>query len=177
MRTVLMVAEKPSLAQSIAKILSKGHVIGSTDGACSVHEMTSVVDHVMTELLLCFSGKVQQWDKVTLQSSSASSQAKKEPTPKLNMVKFLWRPGGCDYVVLWLDCDKEGENICFEVIQVGCEHLHLDNGNFVIDKTQNSSNPKRTSSDTNLAVLESFHLQKDNENPRLSFFILQYVHV
>ncbi|XP_060927383.1 DNA topoisomerase 3-beta-1 [Limanda limanda] len=130
MRTVLMVAEKPSLAQSISKILSKGSCTSrkGLNGACSVHEytgsfqgqsvrfkMTSVCGHVMS---LDFIGKYNNWDQVDpAELFSTAPAEKKEANPKLNMVKFLQVEGrGCDYVVLWLDCDKEGENICFEVL-------------------------------------------------------------
>uniref|UniRef100_A0A8C0DH44 DNA topoisomerase n=1 Tax=Balaenoptera musculus TaxID=9771 RepID=A0A8C0DH44_BALMU len=96
------------------------------NGTCSVHEytgtftgqlvrfkMTSVCGHVMT---LDFLGKYNKWDKVDpAELFSQAPTEKKEANPKLNMVKFLQVEGkGCDYIVLWLDCDKEGENICFE---------------------------------------------------------------
>ena len=76
MKTVFMVAEKPSLAQSLAKILSNGNMNSrkGMNGACSVHEytgrfhgetmrmkMTSVCGHVMGADFL---GKYNNWDKV-----------------------------------------------------------------------------------------------------------------
>uniref|UniRef100_A0A8B9K1F2 DNA topoisomerase n=1 Tax=Astyanax mexicanus TaxID=7994 RepID=A0A8B9K1F2_ASTMX len=106
MRTVLMVAEKPSLAQSIAKILSK--------------VLNTLYTHTRISLCVCviLTGKYNNWDKVDpAELLSKAPTEKKEANPKLSMVKFLQvEAKGCDYVVLWLDCDKEGENICFEVL-------------------------------------------------------------
>ena len=78
MKTVLMVAEKPSLALSLAKILSSNSCTSrkGINGACSVHEyssffpeireqckfkFTSVCGHVMS---LDFNSRYNNWDKV-----------------------------------------------------------------------------------------------------------------
>jgi DNA topoisomerase-3 len=73
---VFMVAEKPSLAQSISKILSNNNFTSRKgfNNACSIHEwsgkflnygnckfrMTSVCGHVMS---LDFTPKYNNWDK------------------------------------------------------------------------------------------------------------------
>lgn len=76
MKTVLMVAEKPSLAQSLAKILARGNIRQrkGLSSACAVYEyedyflnqparfkFTSVCGHVMS---LDFTPKYNNWDKV-----------------------------------------------------------------------------------------------------------------
>ena len=79
MKTVFMVAEKPSLALSLAKILSNNSCTSrkGLNGACSVHEyvahfpyymkehcrfkFTSVCGHVMS---IDFNSQYNNWDRV-----------------------------------------------------------------------------------------------------------------
>lgn len=122
-----MVAEKPSLAQSLSGFLAKGPINSHKGQGNPVHEFrgeflgrdahfkfTSVAGHVMT----CdFTSAYNNWDRVEPVELFKAPVIKKEANPNMHMPKFLQREGkNCDYLVLWLDCDKEGENICFEVI-------------------------------------------------------------
>ncbi|EFJ52569.1 hypothetical protein VOLCADRAFT_79203 [Volvox carteri f. nagariensis] len=123
--SVFMVAEKPSLAQSIAQILSDGR-LSSRRAALDVHEfegrfrgqparfkMTSVIGHVYS---IDFTAAFNSWDKVDPAQLYDAPTVKLEANPKAHVCEHLQREGrGCDVLVLWLDCDREGENICFEV--------------------------------------------------------------
>jgi DNA topoisomerase-3 len=124
--SVLMVAEKPSICTSIAQALAKGQM--ETRGRTPpVHEfqgrfldqaafvrVTSVTGHVFS---VDFPKQYQSWDSVDpIDLFDAPIQS--VPEGKGGIVKHLEREAkGFDYLVLWLDCDREGENICFEVIR------------------------------------------------------------
>jgi DNA topoisomerase-3 len=102
MKVVLMVAEKPSLAASIAKILSRGAMTSrkSASPACQVHEylgpfldhsnvrfkMTSVCGHVMS---LDFQGRYNNWEAVDPGELFQAPATKKEANPNLHIDKFL----------------------------------------------------------------------------------------
>jgi DNA topoisomerase-3 len=122
---VLMVAEKPSICNSIAQHLAPGGLDGGYRGSPPVHEfegtfrgkpvtfvVTSVVGHVFS---IDFPPAYQNWDTVDPVSLFSAPVTKK--AEKGHIVKHLQELAvGVEYLVLWLDCDREGENICFEVI-------------------------------------------------------------
>lgn len=125
--TVLMVAEKPSIATSVASILSSGRAVvkrsyldvhefnGNFKGIPARYKVTSVIGHVFS---VDFPPRFQNWETTDPKDLFQAPVIKSEANPKAHVCKHLQQEArGCDYLVLWLDCDREGENICFEVIE------------------------------------------------------------
>ncbi|XP_015887107.3 DNA topoisomerase 3-beta isoform X1 [Ziziphus jujuba] len=133
---VLMVAEKPSIALSIASTLSHGRMStrkGSTDvhefdgsflGFQAHYKVTSVIGHVFS---VDFPAPYQNWAATDPLDLFQAPICKAETNPKAHICRHLSQEArGCGHLVLWLDCDREGENICFEVIE--CTGFHLNKG-------------------------------------------------
>ena len=129
-QTILMVAEKPSIANSLANALSKGRHTSrkGVSQAVQVHEfqgtfqgqsafikITSVAGHVYTT---DFPPQYQNWDRTEPVTLFDAEVVKIEANPKTRLPAHLKAEAkGVSHLVLWLDCDREGENICFEVIR------------------------------------------------------------
>ncbi|KFG42480.1 putative DNA topoisomerase III beta-1, partial [Toxoplasma gondii FOU] len=128
---VLMVAEKPSIAETIARILSGGNFhkrkgispvtsvwefSGSFRGEAVLFKVTSTAGHIyQTD----FPRQFNDWEKTNPIELFDAPVVKVEANAKHRLPAHLQKEAhGCKHLVLWLDCDREGENICFEVMSI-----------------------------------------------------------
>lgn len=130
----LNVAEKPSVAKSISEMLGGQGVQSRTgrsqynrifdfphsiraNGGCDIAmTFTSVTGHLMG---LDFPATYQKWGSVDPLELFTAPIHKSVPDDKKGIQQTLEQEARrCDWLILWLDCDREGENIAFEVIDV-----------------------------------------------------------
>ncbi|KAK3211450.1 hypothetical protein Dsin_016156 [Dipteronia sinensis] len=129
---VLNVAEKPSVAKAVAGILSRNQGLRVRDGRSRYNKifefdyairgqpchmlMTSVTGHLME---LDFEDRYRKWHSCDPADLYLAPVRKIVPEDKMDIKRTLDEEARrCQWLVLWLDCDREGENIAFEVIEV-----------------------------------------------------------
>lgn len=126
---VLMIAEKPSIAKAIAEALCEGKRVNSKPfgrgrvlltfegyfkNVKAKFTVSSVLGHVFTS---DFKPEHNKWDSVLPVELFSVNIMKLEAMRKSHICETLGKLAtGKDILALWLDCDKEGENICFEAI-------------------------------------------------------------
>ncbi|PKI79440.1 hypothetical protein CRG98_000187 [Punica granatum] len=129
---VLNVAEKPSVAKSVATILSRNQGLRVREGRSRYNKIfefdynirgqpcrmlvTSVTGHMME---LEFEERYRKWHSCDPADLYRAPVRKFVPQDKLDIKRTLEEEARrCQWLVLWLDCDREGENIAFEVIDI-----------------------------------------------------------
>ncbi|XP_043689886.1 DNA topoisomerase 3-alpha isoform X2 [Telopea speciosissima] len=128
---VLNVAEKPSVAKAVAGILSRNQGLRVREGRSRYNKIfefdytirgqrchmlfTSVTGHLME---LEFEERYRKWHSCDPADLYHAPVRKFVPQDKLDIKKTLEEEARkCQWLVLWLDCDREGENISFEVVE------------------------------------------------------------
>ncbi|SOV17927.1 DNA topoisomerase 3, putative [Plasmodium gaboni] len=145
---VLNVAEKPSVASAIAEILCKGRP--NKIKSCSKYNpvftfdykikndiwymyVTSVTGHLTEQK---FDDRYKNWnntDPQELFDAEITIYVEKDKKNIENNLKKYSKE--CNMLILWLDCDREGEHICFEVINA----CRITNRKLIIHRAQFSA--------------------------------------
>ncbi|PWA75282.1 topoisomerase 3alpha [Artemisia annua] len=130
---VLNVAEKPSVAKQVSSILSRNQGgLRTREGRSRYNKIfefnyniqgqqcqmmfTSVTGHLME---IEFEGRYKKWHSCDPVQLFEAPILKHVPQDKLDIKKTLEEEARkCQWLVLWLDGDREGENIAFEVVEV-----------------------------------------------------------
>lgn len=143
----LHVAEKPSVAKEVSRILSKNSLRNRQslsnfnpnydfeftlqNGEKKQFTFTSVLGHLMEKN---FEEKVSRWELITIPELF---RAEILTNPKKDCIKVIQNIQkeiqNSSTLVIWTDCDREGENIGFEVIKICQEkkyRLNIFRANF-----------------------------------------------
>ncbi|KAJ0612116.1 putative DNA topoisomerase transcription factor interactor and regulator CCHC(Zn) family [Helianthus annuus] len=129
---VLNVAEKPSVAKTVSGILSRNQGLRMREGRSRYNKIfefnyaiqgqpcqmmfTSVTGHLME---MEFEGRYRKWHSCDPVDLFEAPIRKHVPEDKLDIRRTLEEEARkCQWLVLWLDCDREGENIAYEVVEV-----------------------------------------------------------
>lgn len=135
---VLSVAEKNDAAKSLANVLSNGRC-SKREGFSRFNKiyefeckmmnqqvkmsMTSVSGHL---LALEFIGMFKKWNSCNPVDLFSVPVQKYCPESYLDIKKTLEKEiKGCKSLIIWTDCDREGENIGYEIIEV-CQAVKPD---------------------------------------------------
>lgn len=132
---ILNVAEKNDAAKELSRIMSRGHSLRREGlskfnkiyefdyhilGSNAKMVMTSLSGHMMT---LDFTASHQKWYSCAPVALFSAPVTKYVGESYLPIKRTLEREvRGCQVLIIWTDCDREGENIGFEVITV-CQNV------------------------------------------------------
>ncbi|EKX47433.1 hypothetical protein GUITHDRAFT_50898, partial [Guillardia theta CCMP2712] len=131
---VLCIAEKPSVANTVATILSNGRKRSRSNPAghapmCRIHDFFYHFQPARRKSLISFTSVIGHVEAMEFDEDTGSdprnlfgARVKKvfETSVEEEEVDrhLLSLAEGRQYLFLWLDCDREGENICFEILRL-----------------------------------------------------------
>lgn len=127
--SVLMVAEKPAIAEALAGALGGDSArrrrglsprapvfefSGEFRAERAQYTVTAVAGHIYS---LDFNKEYNDWRRHGPEELFAAPVVHQYDAQARFPEHLAKEATGCQVLVLWLDCDREGENICFEVIR------------------------------------------------------------